>query len=205
MNEETKTNETGYPLEPFVKAKIVDEKGVVVKKGERGFLHISSPAVADRYLNNEVATNERWYTDENGVRWGVTGDIAVQNPDDSYNILGRASDSYVDKDGNHIYLFDIEYSLEMDDPVIEWEITAHEKYGDIFVVGQVVLKKEWVNRKEEAVKLLCEKYNLYAVKIYDKFELSDVTGKRDFQKLKADKSGYYALSEDHTLFEVSFE
>lgn len=205
MNEETKTNETGYPLEPFVKAKIVDEKGVVVKKGERGFLHISSPAVADRYLNNEAATNERWYTDENGVRWGVTGDIAVQNPDDSYNILGRASDSYVDKDGNRIYLFDIEYSLEMEDPVIEWEITAHEKNGDTFVVGQVVLKKEWRNRKEEAVKLLCKKYNLYAVKIYDKFELSDVTGKRDFQKLKAEKSGYYALSEDCTLFEVSFE
>ena len=60
------------------------------------------------------------------------------------------------------------------------------------------------NKKEEAITLICKKYNLYAVKVYDKFELSDVTGKRDFQKLKSDKTGYYALSADDTLCEVSF-
>ena len=48
MNEETKTNETGYPLTPYIKAKIVDGTGKVVKKGERGILQISSPAAADR-------------------------------------------------------------------------------------------------------------------------------------------------------------
>lgn len=205
MNEETKTNETGYPLDPFVKAKIVGEKGILVAKGERGFLHISSPAVADRYLNDEDATSARWYYDENGFRWGVTGDIAVQNPDGSYNILGRASDSYVDKKGDRIYLFDIEYSLDMDDPVLEWEITAHETKRGTFVVGQVVLKKEYCDRQKEAIKLLCKKYNLDAIKIYDKFENSDVTGKRDFQKLKDDKTGYYALNEEGKLYEVSFE
>jgi len=204
MDEETKTNETGYPLEPFVKAKIVDDNGLIVNQGQRGFLHISSPAVADRYLNNDEATHERWYYDENGIRWGVTGDIAIQNPDGSYNILGRASDSYVDKNGNCIYLFDIEYSLELDDPVIEWEITAHETYEDTFVVGQVVLKKEYRDKQEDAIKLLCNKYNLDAIKIYDKFEISDVTGKRDFLKLKADKTGYYAPNPDGTLYEMSF-
>ena len=75
----------------------------------------------------------------------MTGDIAVQNQDGSYNILGRASDSYVDKNGNRVYLFDIEYSLEIEDPVIEWEITAHETKGENFVVGQVVLKREYRN------------------------------------------------------------
>lgn len=205
MNEETKTNETGYPLEPFVKAKIVDEKGNLVEKGTRGFLHISSPAVADRYLNDEEATAARWYYDEDGIRWGVTGDIAVQNPDDSYNILGRASDSYVDKNGNRIYLFDIEYSLDLDDPVIEWEITAHETRKGTFVVGQVVPKKEYIDKKEEVVTYLCKKYQLDAVKIYDKFENSDVTGKRDFQKLKDDKVGYYAPCEDGGICEVAFE
>ena len=204
MNEETKTNETGHPLEPFIKAKIVDENGVIVSKGERGFLHISSPAVADRYLDNETATNERWYFDENGIRWGITGDIAVQNPDDSYNILGRASDSYIDKDGKRVYLFDIEYALELEDPVLEWEITAHGTKEGIFVVGQVVLKKEWHNKQEEAIRFLCKKYNLDAVKIYEKFELSDVTSKRDFQKLKEDKLGYYAVDFEDNIYEVSF-
>lgn len=205
MNEESKSNETGYPLAPFIKAKIVNGNGTIVKQGERGFLHISSPAVADRYLNDESATSARWYYDENGVRWGVTGDIAVQNSDGSYNILGRAADSYVDKNGSLVYLFDIEYSLNIDDPVLEWEITAHKTAKKTFVVGQVVLKKECRNGQEEAIKLLCKKYHLDAVKVYDKFELSDVTGKRDFQKLKADKSDYYALRDDDTLFKVSFE
>ncbi len=205
MNEETKTNETGYPLKPFIKAKIVDENGIVVKKGERGFLHISSPAVADRYLNDEVATKARWYIDADGIRWGVTGDIALQNPDNSYSILGRASDSYCNKDGQRIYLFDIEYALEMDDPVMEWEITAHETETGTFVVGQVVLKNEYKDRQRDAVKLLCEKYGLHAVKFYEKFENSDVTGKRDFRKLKSDKTGYYTLDDEDNLYEISFE
>ena len=205
MDEETKTNETGYPLEPFIKAKIVDESGRSVKSGNRGFLHISSPAVADRYLNDEVATNARWYYDENGIRWGVTGDIAIQNNDGSYNILGRASDSYVDKSGKRIYLFDIEYSLELDDPVIEWEITAHETNEGTFVVGQVVLKKEYLDKKAEAIEVLCKKYLLDAVKIYEKFEISDVTGKRDFQKLKDDKEGYFAPYDETHMMMLSFD
>lgn len=191
MDEATKTNETGHPVEPGIRAKIVDEDGNPVPKGTRGFLHVSSPAAADRYLGDEEATNGRWYFDENGIRWGVTGDIAVQNPDGSYNILGRATDSYTDRNGNTVYLFDIEYSLQENDPVLEWEITAHETEQGAYVVGQVVLKNEYADRKEEAIRNLCRKYHLDSVKIYPKFESSEVTGKRDFQKLKCDKEGYY--------------
>lgn len=204
MNEETKTNETGCPLEPYIKAKIVDEHGIIVPKGTRGFLHISSPAAADRYLNDIDATNARWYVDDSGMRWGVTGDIAIQNPDNSYNILGRASDSYIDKNGNRVYLFDIEYSLETIDPVIEWEITAHKIKESVVVVGQVVLKNEYKNKKAEVVEYLCEKYHLDAIKIYDAFDSSDVTGKRDFQKLQADKEGYYAPCDEEHLYECSY-
>lgn len=204
MDEATKTNETGYPLEPSVKAKIVDSNDSLVKQGERGFLHISSPAAADRYLNDSLATNERWYVDENNVRWGITGDIAVQNKDGSYNILGRASDSYVNKYGELIYLFDIEYSLDINDPVIEWEITSHKTKTETHVVGQVVLKKDYFNKKEEVVHYLCKKYGLNAVKFYEKFEISDVTGKRDYQKLKNDKEGYFVPVGETEILEVSF-
>ena len=205
MNEETKTNETGYPLEPYIQAKIVDANGQIVKKGERGFWHISSPAAADRYLNDITASNARWYIDAEGIRWGVTGDIAVQNEDDSYNILGRASDSYVGADGTTVYLFDIEYALETTDPIIEWEISVHETEDGVAVVGQVVLKKEYRERKAEAIEYLCKKYHLNAVKIYDAFDTSDVTGKRDYQKLKSDKKGYYAPCDNESLWLVDFD
>ena len=204
MDEATKTNETGYPIKPFIKVKIVDESGVPVPKGKRGFIHISSPAAADRYLNEPVATATRWYTDKDGTRWGITGDIAVQNPDDSYNILGRASDSYVDDNGETVFLFDIEYALDATDPVIEWEITAHKVEHGFAIVGQVILKPEYKNKKEEVVHYLCQKYHLDAVKFYDSFDISDVTGKRDYQKLQQDKSGYFVPAEDGGVYIVDY-
>lgn len=204
LDEESKTNQTGQPLEPFIKIKIVGENGNVLPKGQRGYLHVSSPAAADRYLENEEASAKRWYYDENGIRWGVTGDIAVKNPDDSYNILGRADDSYVDKEGKRIYLFDIEYMLEESDPVIEWEITAHEVEDGYAVVAQVVPKKEYINDPAYVVDKLCKKYNLEAVKLYEKFENSDVTGKRDFKLLKGDKTAYYAPYDDEHLMLIDF-
>ena len=193
LNPDTKTNETGYPI-PGVFVKIVDPKtGKEVKQGERGIIHISSAAASDRYLNNKEATDNYFYYDENGIRWANLGDIAVQNPDGSYSMLGRSSDSYVDENGETKYLFDIEYALSEDDPVIEWEITAfkaNEKKTD--VVAQVVLKNEYIGHEQEIVSYLCKKYNLDGVKFYDSFETSEVTGKRDYQLLKHDYNGYYS-------------
>lgn len=204
MDEKTKTNETGHPVEPGIMAKIVDENGNLVPKGTRGYLHVSSPAAADRYLDNIEATNKRWYYDQKGIRWGVTGDIAVQNEDNSYNILGRASDSAYDKNGNKIYLFDIEYSLESTDPIIEWEITAHKTNKEYSIVGQVVLKPEMIGNEAEIIEQITKKYHLDALKIYDKFESSEVTGKRDFEKLKKDIYDYYAPYDEENLLKITY-
>lgn len=203
MDERTKTNETGHPVGPGIRAKIVDDKGKELPTGKRGFLHVSSAAAADRYLNDEAASARRWYIDANGVRWGITGDIAIRNADASYNILGRSEDSYVDENGNTSYLFDIEYSLEENDPVIEWEITAHKTNTGTYVVGQVVLKDEFKDNKVQVIQGLCDKYGLDSIKIYEKFESSEVTGKRDYQLLKDDKEGYFRVK-DGVLQEVSY-
>ena len=191
LNSETKTNETGYPI-PGVFVKIIDPKtGKEVKRGERGIIHISSAAAADRYLNNKEATDNYYYYDENGIRWANLGDIAVQNEDGSYSMLGRSSDSYIDENGETKYLFDIEYALSEDDPIIEWEITAFKVNGKkTDVVAQVVLKKEFIGYESEVVEYICKKFNLDAVKFYDSFETSEVTGKRNYQLLKHDYEGY---------------
>lgn len=200
LNADTKTNETGYPI-PGVHVKIVDPiTGKEVQQGQRGIIHISSSAAADRYLNNKEATDNYYYYDENGIRWANLGDIAVQNKDGSYSMLGRSSDSYVDETGNIRYLFDIEYSLSLEDPVIEWEITAFKTESDKYeVVAQVVLKSEYIGKEDEVVDYLCNKYNLDGVKIYDSFEVSEVTGKRDYQLLKHDYEGYYCTNDESTF------
>jgi len=205
LDPKIKTNETGKPI-PGVFVKIVDENGIPVKKGQRGIIHISSAAAADRYLDNEKVTSEYFYYDEKGIRYGNLGDIAVQNEDDSYNMLGRGSDSYVDKDGKVIYLFDTEYALSIDDPVIEWEITSFQKEkGEYLKVAQVILKPEFIGKETEAIKYLCQKYDIEGVKIYDEFEVSEVTGKRDYQLLKSDKKGYYYPYDNKSMIRIDFD
>lgn len=192
LDPDTKTNETGYPLNG-VYVKIIDPKtNKEVKQGERGILHISSAAAADRYLDNPEATDAFFYY-EDGVKWGNLGDIAVQNPDGSYSMIGRSSDSYVKPDGEIVYLFDIEDALDPNDPIMEWEITAFKSGIDkTDVVAQVVLKSEYVGKESSLVEYICNKYHLDGVKFYDGFENSEVTGKRDYQLLKHDYEGYYS-------------
>lgn len=192
--DDERENETGHPIEPGIMARIVDDEGKEVPVGTRGNLEISSAAAADRYLDNPEATAKRWYVDENGIRWGRTGDFAIKNEKGSFTILGRADDSCLDKDGNRVYLFDIENSISEDDPMVEWEIMYVTDGEDVnHIVAQVVLKNEWLKDKESAVRYIVNKYPVEAVKIFDKFGSSDVTGKRDIQKLKTHKIAYYGV------------
>ncbi len=206
MDEATKTNETGLPLEPHVRVKLVDDYGNLITENEvLGNLHATSPAAADRYLDNPEATAERWYVDENGIKWGVTGDIAVRHADGSYNILGRASDSFINEEGEKVYLFQIEYSLDESDPILEWEITAFKnECGGYDVVGQIILDPKCTTPKNELVDYFCKKYKLDAVKFYQEFPLGEITSKRDFQFLAQDYTGYASPCDEHHHYLVDY-
>lgn len=206
MDEQTKTNETGLPLEPYVHVKLVDDEGNLVTENEvLANLHATSPAAADRYLDNPEATAARWYVDEDGTKWGITGDIAVRHADGSYNILGRESDSYIDEDGKRVYLFLIEYSLDEADPVLEWEITAFKnECGGHDVVGQIILDPACKTPKRELVDYFCKKYKLDAVKFYSEFPLGEVTSKRDYLFLAHDYAGYYSPCDEKHHYLVDY-
>ena len=163
------------------------------------------PAAADRYLNNPEATAARWFVDENGTKWGVTGDIAVRHADGSYNILGRASDSYVNEKGERVYLFMIEYSLDESDPILEWEISAFKNdKGGHDVVGQIILERGCTTPKSELIEFFCEKYKLNAIKFYTEFELGEVTSKRDYILLAHDYEGYYMPCDKENMYFVNY-
>ena len=93
--------------------------------------------------------------------------------------------------------------MEANDPIIEWEITAHETDTGTFIVGQVVPKEEYKADQEKIISNICSKFGLDSIKVYDRFESSEVTGKRDYQRLKQDKDGYLRVSEGH-LQSVSY-
>ncbi len=199
----TITNETGKPI-PGTIVRIVENPytNKEVEIGQRGYLQASSAAQADRYLDNEEATNKVWF-EENGIIWYNPFDITEQNPvDKTYTMLGRDTDCYKDEFGNTQYLFDIEYSLDSNGPIKEWEISKFkDETNNDRVVAQIVLKDNVLLLKSEIVNYVCSKYGVSAVKFYDAFTSSQVTGKRKYAELAADNEGYYApFNEDNLMY-----
>ena len=75
-----KNGTIGHML-PFVGAKIVDPVTFEeVEKGKPGILLVTGPGMMEGYYNNEKETNDVIITDENGVRWLNTGDVAIIDP-----------------------------------------------------------------------------------------------------------------------------
>ena len=119
-------------------------------------------------------------------------------------MLGRSTDSYKDETGKIHYLFDIEYSLEIDDPVIEWEISAFKNGNKHDIVAQIIIKPMYKGRESEVIEYLCKKYKLQGVKIYEEFETSEVTGKRDYHLLKTDNFGYLSPKDEYELYVTDY-
>jgi long-chain acyl-CoA synthetase len=73
---------------PFTEAKIVDETGRVVKRGESGELYLRSDGIMKGYFDDPVATAESF---DNS--WFKTGDLFRQDGDGFFYIIGRKKDS----------------------------------------------------------------------------------------------------------------
>lgn len=213
---EGRTNESGM-LIPEVKAKIVDPlTGKEVKRGERGELLIKSPAVMKEYLHNEEATNKFFVTDEQGDRWSRTGDIAqikyAEKGRDVYEVSGRKSDSFVDEKGEVVYLFDIENKVEESDLVNQAEVVALTIDSKKVPVVHIVLDEKAKDLEEETVKIIDTKLKEeltnessipYAYKVRKGFDLSPISGKRDYAILVYETDDYYKIDENGEVYTTS--
>lgn len=212
---EDRTNESGI-LIPNVKAKIVDlVTGKEVEKGKRGELYIQSPAVMRGYLNNPEANSNFFITDENGEKWAKTGDIAEikyqQDSKDVYEVSGRSNDSFIDENGNVIYLFDIENKVEDVKYVNQAEVISLTIDGKKVPIVHIVLDKKAKALQEEVVKLIDTtlRTNItnineipYAYKVRDNFDTSPISGKRDYAILAYETDGYLKIDEKGDLISI---
>lgn len=104
---------------PFAEAKIVDEEGREVPKGEQGILWIRADSVGTGYhLDHEKS--KRTFL---GNDWLNTGDIFRQDTQDNFYYIGRGDD-LVKVSGVWISPFEIETHLE-----------RHEKIKECVVLG----------------------------------------------------------------------
>ena len=207
-----RTNESGM-LIPEVKAKILDlVTGLPVPQGQRGELYIQTPAMMLEYLNNPEATSEFFVMDDNGETWAKTGDIAQilyqQDGKDIYEVSGRASDSFIDENGNVVYLFDIETKVEDVKYVQQAEVIALTVDGKKVPVVHVILDKKAKRFAGDILRIIdttLKKDNTnesaipYAYKLRDSFETSPISGKRDYAILKYETDGYVRFNKQGEL------
>lgn len=207
-----RTNESGM-LIPEVKAKILDlVTGLPVPQGQRGELYIQTPAMMLEYLNNPEATSKFFVMDDNGETWAKTGDIAQilyqQEGKDIYEVSGRASDSFIDENGNVVYLFDIETKVEDVKYVQQAEVIALTVDGKKVPVVHVILDKKAKRFAGDILRIIdttLKKDNTnesaipYAYKLRDSFETSPISGKRDYAILKYETDGYVRFNKQGEL------
>lgn len=205
-----RTNESGI-LIPEIEAKIIDlVTGEKVKSGQRGELYINTPACMKEYLNNPEATSRFFTYDEDGKRWCKTGDIAAiiykYKGKDVYEVSGRKNDSFIDKDGNIVYLFDIEMDVEELDFVKEAEVVSMKVNNTQVPIVHVILEENIKNELAVkqindylAIKYKNTSYMPYAYKIRTSFATSPLSGKRDYSILTSETDGFYRINENNSL------
>lgn len=96
----------GYPL-PGVMARVCDEQGSELPRGEPGVLEIRGPNVFRGYWEMPEKTAEEFRDDG----WFITGDIAVMAEDGRVSIVGRAKDLII-SGGFNVYPKEVESHID---------------------------------------------------------------------------------------------
>ena len=163
----------------------------------RGEIRVDSPARMLGYYKNPAATDEFFYTDESGVKWGRTGDIGYVDGDGDVFILGRDTDGFTISTGQRVYNFDAEAVLLQDDRVSSCKALGIEIDGRRVPVAHVMLREDVEDSFESVVRDLdrrCrEPLAVYAVPVAYKQRFSfpvHPNGKRDNQALIRERDGF---------------
>ena len=111
---------------PHIEAKIVDEHGSTVPRGETGELCTKGYCVMPGYWNDEEKTRECL---RDG--WLYTGDLATIDEDGYCNIVGRLKDMVI-RGGENLYPREIEEFLYTHDAIEAVEVfgVPDERYGE---------------------------------------------------------------------------
>ncbi len=78
----------GKPITTML-VKIVNEEGQSLQAGEKGEIALGGPCIMKGYYKNPKATQAVVKTDENGIRWLLTGDLGYLDRDGNLSITGR--------------------------------------------------------------------------------------------------------------------
>ncbi|SIS93963.1 malonate--CoA ligase [Neptunomonas antarctica] len=116
----------GYPL-PGVTARVADEAGKEVARGEVGVLEIQGPNIFQGYWCMPEKTAEEFRDDG----FFITGDMAIMDEDNRISIVGRAKDLVI-SGGYNVYPKEVESVIDELEGVKESAVigVAHPDFGE---------------------------------------------------------------------------
>jgi fatty-acyl-CoA synthase len=163
-------------IHPHVEVKLVDERGQVVPRGERGELCTRGYSVMLGYWEDEARTREA--IDEAG--WMHTGDLAVIDEDGYCTIVGRLKDMII-RGGENVYPREIEEFLYTHPKVQDVQVfgVPDPKFGE--QVCAWIQLREGCQSSEAEIQSYCRHHLAYFkvphyVRFVDAFPMT-VTGK----------------------------
>lgn len=193
----TSTNEhsnilgsAGIPL-PHVTVSAFDlVTGEEKHYGERGELRVLTPCRMLGYYKKPAETAKYFLSDENGNVWACTGDMGYVTEDGNVYVSGRISDSYINSDGETVYLFDVERAVLDIAQVRQCKAIAHEINGKIMHICHTVLisgaNQQQTLRmiKEHCAKKLDTAHQPVMIRLYEDALPVAPSGKLDMNKMQ---------------------
>ena len=101
----------GIPTPHVIVSAFDMQTGKELTYGKRGEIRVLTPCRMLGYYKNPEATAKFFHTDENGNVWACTGDMGYMTEDGCVFVCGRLNDSYINRQGEMVYLFDIERAV----------------------------------------------------------------------------------------------
>ncbi len=198
-----KTGSTGYPIKDVIVSAFDIETNEEMQYGRRGEIRVQSPARMKEYYKNPDATEKYFYTDEQGNKWGCTGDLGYVDEEGFIYILGRASDKFTAQSGKEIYCFDIENVILENENIASCEVVGLSKDGYSVPVAHFVLEDTCQLSSEEIILQIHEKCKQKldadcvpcGYKCRETFPVKS-SGKRDMGALKEERDGFVLPADD---------
>lgn len=155
--EETKKKGVyGIPL-PLMEVKIMKDDMTECGYYEVGEIYLSGPQEMKGYLNNPKATEEFFYIDENGKRWGRSGDLGFIDTDGVVTLTSRKKQMIVRPDGHNVFPNEIEEVILQNKAVQNCVVIGVRDENSIsgeYPYAFVELKKEFLDQSEDLLETI---------------------------------------------------
>ena len=195
-----KEGSVGFPINKVIVSAFDVKTNKELKYNERGEIRVNSPARMKEYYKNPEATNNFFYTDNNGNMWGCTGDIGYMDENGFLFVLGRANDSFISKNGKTIYCFDIENVILQNENISRCKVVGVEINNSYVPIAHIVIDKACDLSKDDLIDQIHKKCLEclepdaipYGYKFRDSLPINQ-SGKMDVEALKNDVEGIISV------------